>query len=133
MLPAVINMATSCILLKLEKTSNYTKRSIKYCYSMMAGHTHDERKILPLQGQLKLHASQIRHKRTIYKHIIITEQDLNTKLTTIHTTIVIKHLANRQNNKILHTPPDTYLYKVEPTSPITLHHTVPSARICVLL
>ena len=32
----------------------------------------------------------------------ITEQDINSNLTTIHTTIVTKHLATWPNNKILH-------------------------------
>ena len=77
--------------------------------------------ILPIYEHMQLHASQFKHKHTIYfttprlkslqsppqnKHShTVTTTDIKTNMCHLHTSIVSRHLAVRSNNKILHTPP----------------------------
>ena len=91
-------------------------------------HLHDETLTLPIHEHLQLHASQYKHKtqHPSHKYCVshymttyngryttniptdphtVTTTYIKTNVRYIHTSMVSRHLATRDNNKILRTPP----------------------------
>ena len=89
-------------------------------------HLHDETLILPIHSHLQLHAAQYQQKTQHPSHSFkknscytsniptdphtVTATDIKTNMSHIHTFSISMHLATRDNNKILRTPPPLDLW-----------------------
>ena len=127
-------LASSTSINKLQVMQNAALKTATGCtQDTNIQHLHDEPLILPIHEHLQLHASQCKHKtqhppHPLHKHTTyfnisrlkntifnngryskhshtITTTDIKTNMHHIHTSIVSRHLATRDNNKILRTPP----------------------------
>ena len=122
-------LASSTSINKLQVMQNTAVRTATLCtQDTNIQHLHDEKLPIPIYEHLQLHVSQYKQKtqhpshpntprlKTLSSIMGATQQTSSrpkhshfnrhkNKHRHIHTSIVSRHLATRNNNKILHTPP----------------------------